>query len=245
MSETSQDELTIEQLAQRAGMTVRNIRAHQSRGLLPPPEVRARTGYYGPEHLARLELIRQMQADGFNLEAIRRLLDGAQGVAGEVLGFRQAVLAPFEREQPEIIDAVELADRFGPDVPQKVLQRAVKLGVIVPLPDGRFEIPSPTLLAAGEELRKLGVPRQAGLEALESVQRHSRSVAEAFAELFLAHVWKPFERDDLPDERWTEVRDALDRLRPLASEVLLAVFAQTMSRTVEKRFGEQLRKLNK
>ena len=28
-------------------MTVRNIRAHQSRALLPPPQVRGRTGYYG------------------------------------------------------------------------------------------------------------------------------------------------------------------------------------------------------
>ncbi len=41
-------ELTIDELARETGMTVRNIRAHQSRGLLPPPEVRARTGYYGP-----------------------------------------------------------------------------------------------------------------------------------------------------------------------------------------------------
>ena len=65
--------LTIDELAQRTGMTVRNIRAHQSRGLLPPPEVRARTGYYGPEHVARLRLIRDMQAGGFNLKAIERL----------------------------------------------------------------------------------------------------------------------------------------------------------------------------
>ena len=57
-------DLTIDELAQRTGMTVRNIRAHQSRGLLPPPEVRGRTGYYGPEHLARIELIREMQGAG-------------------------------------------------------------------------------------------------------------------------------------------------------------------------------------
>ena len=31
-------DLTIDQLAQRTGMTVRNLRAHQSRGLLLPPE---------------------------------------------------------------------------------------------------------------------------------------------------------------------------------------------------------------
>ena len=56
-------------------MTVRNVRAHQSRGLLPPPEVRGRTGYYGAEHVTRIELIRELQADGFNLELIRRLLE--------------------------------------------------------------------------------------------------------------------------------------------------------------------------
>src|SRR5919107_3143835 len=68
-------ELTIDELAQRTGMTVRNIRAHQSRGLLPPPAVRGRTGYYGEEHVDRIELIREMQGQGFNLEAIRRLVD--------------------------------------------------------------------------------------------------------------------------------------------------------------------------
>ena len=54
-------ELTIEQLAAQTGMSVRNIRAHQARGLLSPPEVRMRVGYYGPEHVARLGLIRELQ----------------------------------------------------------------------------------------------------------------------------------------------------------------------------------------
>ena len=46
----SPNQLTIEQLAAESGMSVRNIRAHQARGLLAPPEVRMRVGYYGPEH---------------------------------------------------------------------------------------------------------------------------------------------------------------------------------------------------
>ena len=71
--------MTIDELAQRTGMTVRNIRAHQSRGLVPPPEVRGRTGYYGDDHVGRVELIQELQADGFNLESIRKLLDTAGG----------------------------------------------------------------------------------------------------------------------------------------------------------------------
>src|SRR2546428_10531477 len=74
VTDVTQADLTIDELAHRTGMTVRNIRAHQSRGLLPPPEVRARTGYYGTEHVARIELIRELQGEGFNLESIRRLL---------------------------------------------------------------------------------------------------------------------------------------------------------------------------
>ena len=40
-------EYTVDQLALVSGLTTRNIRAHQTRGLLPPPRVRGRTGYYG------------------------------------------------------------------------------------------------------------------------------------------------------------------------------------------------------
>ena len=80
VTDTAHD-LTIEQLASAVGMSVRNIRDHHTRGLLPAPEVRARVGYYGAEHVARLKLILDMQADGFNLAAIERLLSGSDGLA--------------------------------------------------------------------------------------------------------------------------------------------------------------------
>src|ERR687887_2658698 len=107
------DWLTIDQLAQRTGMTVRNIRAHQSRGLLPAPEIRGRTGFYGPEHIARLELISEMQADGFNLQAIKRLLQASRSSTQEVLGFKRALMAPFEQEEPEFVEQRELEERWG------------------------------------------------------------------------------------------------------------------------------------
>src|SRR5215207_10814329 len=121
--------LTVEQLAQETGMTVRNIRNHQSRGLLPPPDVRARIGYYGPQHVERLRLIREMQADGFNLEAIRRLL--SEGVADSFFGLKRAATAPFETEPAEIISAEELLERFG-EVHPKVVEKAERLGLLVP-----------------------------------------------------------------------------------------------------------------
>src|SRR4249920_3745869 len=107
------DELTIDELARRTGMTVRNIRAHQTRGLLPPPEVHGRTGFYTEEHVARIELTREMQAEGLNLEAIRRVLDSTEGSSSEIVDFARAVRAPFEDETPEIFDADELAAAWG------------------------------------------------------------------------------------------------------------------------------------
>src|SRR5450759_4364203 len=90
------EEYTVDQLAQASAVTVRNIRAHQSRGLLPAPKVRGRTGYYTQEHVARVRLIHEMQTDGFNLNAIKRILDGMPpGSAGEVLGFERALRTPW------------------------------------------------------------------------------------------------------------------------------------------------------
>ena len=239
MSDVTQADLTIDALAQRTGMTVRNIRAHQSRGLLPAPDVRGRTGFYGPEHVARIELIRELQGEGFNLEAIRRLMSDSAGSSSEVLRFTRALREPFEDEEPVIVDGAELAERFGSTDP-KVLEKAQRLGILRPLGDGRFEEMSPRLARAGEELARLGVPAEVAIETVARVRRHADGVARAFVRLFLEQVWKPFDEDGRPEERWPEVREALERLRPLASESLLAVFQLAMGDEVEKAFGEIL-----
>jgi DNA-binding transcriptional MerR regulator len=93
MTPPAEERLTIGELAAAAGMTVRNVRNHQARGLIGPPRLEARTGYYGAEHLERLQLIRAMQAEGFNLEAIRCLLGGAA--------------------EPPPVAAADLAERCG------------------------------------------------------------------------------------------------------------------------------------
>jgi DNA-binding transcriptional MerR regulator len=244
VTEVTEDALTIDELARRTGMTVRNIRAHQSRGLLPPPQVRGRTGYYGPEHLARIELVRELQGDGFNLEAIRRLLEGAGGSSDEVLRFTRAVKAPFEDEEPQIVTAEELAERWHAGDP-KLLAKAQKLGLVRPLGDGRFEELSPRLARASAELAALGVPPETALGVAAKIRRHAEGVAHAFVELFLDEVWKPFEQAGRPRERWPEVREALERLRPLAAESLLAVFQLTMTDAVEEAFGREVERGSK
>jgi DNA-binding transcriptional MerR regulator len=233
--------LTIDELAQRTGMTVRNVRAHQSRGLLPPPEVRGRTGYYGPEHVARIELIRELQDDGFSLELIGRLL-ASTGSSTAAMRYVRAMRAPYGEEEPQVITAAELAERWGTDEP-KLLERALELGIMRPLGHGRYEEVSPRLARVSAELAGLGVSARQALEVAGSLRRHADSVSRAYMKLFIEAVWKPFEAAGRPEERWQEVSEALERLRPLAVESLVAVFGLAMDDATERTFGRQLERL--
>jgi DNA-binding transcriptional MerR regulator len=240
VAQITQDRITIDELGQRAGMTVRNIRAYQSRGLLPPPDVVGRTGYYGENHLARLELIKEMQGDGFNLSAIGRLLEGVGDSSGEVLDFTRAVRAPFEDEEPEILEREEIAKRWGGEADAGLFERAERLGLIRDLGEDKVEVLSPRVIRAGAELAELGIPPQTALDVAEKLRRQSREVARVFIELFMENVWKPFDKAGRPEEEWPRVREALERLRPLASESLLAIFGLVMTEATEKAFDRAL-----
>lgn len=236
------DELTIDELARRIGMTVRNIRAHQSRGLLPPPEVRGRTGYYGPDHVARLKLIQELQAEGFNLDLIRRLLDSAGGSSSEVLRFKHALARPFGDEEPVTMDVAELIAEWGTADPT-LLQRALALGLVRQLPDGRFRLPSPRLVRAGRELLALGIPLERSLEILARVRQQADRIAEIYVDVFLEAIWTPFERAGRPSEGWPAVQEALERLHPLALESLVAVFGIAMKEAVDRESSRALERM--
>jgi len=227
--------MTIGDLAQRTGMTVRNIRAHQTRGLLPPPEVQGRTGYYNEEHVARIELTREMQAEGLNLEAIRRVLESTGGSSKEMVDFARAVRVPFEEEMPEIFDADELAAIWGAEkLDPKLIRRGEKLGILRELPDGKVEAISPRLQRAGGALVELGVSPEAALATADRLHNHAEGVARTFVELFVKEIWEPFDRAGRPEEDWPKVREALEKMRPLASDALLAMFQIAMDEATEK-----------
>jgi DNA-binding transcriptional MerR regulator len=234
--------MTIGELARRTGMTVRNIRAHQTRGLLPAPEVHGRTGYYTDEHVARIELTREMQGEGLNLEAIRRVLDSTEGSSSEIVDFARAVRAPFEDETPEIFEPGELAEIWGAkELDPKLVRRGEKLGIMRELPDGKIEALSPRLQRAGGSLVELGVSPEAALDTADKLRRQADAAARTFVDLFVKEIWEPFERAGRPEEDWPKVREALDRMRPLASDAVLAMFQVAMGEATEKAGERTLR----
>jgi DNA-binding transcriptional MerR regulator len=179
--------LTIEQLAAATGMTVRNIRAHQARGLLAPPQVRLRVGYYGPEHVAQLKLILDLQADGFNLAGIKRLLDDTPGTAERLARCRIALAAVRTVEPSQELTVSELGRRLhvaAADAP-RVLARAERLGVLVSTGEDRYAVSSPSLLAVAERVVERGIALEDALAVFEAIldQRMGTQIEVAFGEL--------------------------------------------------------------
>ena len=213
--------LTVGQLADATGMTVRNVRNHQSRGLLPPPDIEAPTGYYGERHLERLRLIQEMQADGYNLEAIRRLLSGSE--------LRRVATMPAE--EPELLTAEELAHRFG-SAGGTALAEAERLGVLRALGDGRFEVPSPALLRGAEEAVGRGLGLDAALRAVAEVRESCEAMARTFVELFRA------ERLGAGDDPVA----AVESLRPVAARTVAALFDQAMAAEAGRALSEPARR---
>lgn len=102
--------MRIEGLAVAAGVSTRNIRAYQSLGLLGPPALSGRVGFYGEAHLDRLRAISRLHAQGFSLAAIRSLFEAQERghTLEDVLGSRPR---PQERSPDHDRDAFdELAE---------------------------------------------------------------------------------------------------------------------------------------
>ena len=239
------DELTIDQLAQRTGMTVRNVRAHQSRGLLPPPEVRGRTGYYGPEHVARIELIRELQADGFNLEPIRAAARERGGSSAEALRFTRALRRPVRGRAAGGHHRRGAGRALGRRRPRAAPQgrearascarsataatRSSARGSPAPAPS------SPS--SASRPRRRSRSPRELRKHAERGRRRSSSSCSSSRSG---SRSRTRAARRTLP-----EVREALERLRPLASDSLLAMFQLAMTEAVEDRMGREVERIQR
>jgi len=236
----SEHPFTIEELAAETGFTVRNLRSHRARGLLQPPMVRERVGYYGQDHVARLKLVRQLQDEGFNLAAIKRVVERAPASSDQILTAIEMVQQPFETEESQFYTREELRERFGPEGPdgpgdpEGAVLKAAEVGVLIPVGENRFEVPAPSLLDIAEELTGLGVPLHHALAVVGKVRESSSAIAREFVRLFVDDVVKPFEADGLPAERWPDIVRAIERLRPMSAQVVLAVYQLTMTAEVER-----------
>lgn len=231
-------QLRIDELATRAGTTSRNIRAYQARGLLPAPTLEGRTGYYGEEHLHRLQIIHELQERGFSLAAIGELLQtwAQGGDLGHLLGFRHLLAAPLVDEDATAYSLPELLERFpeaGGD--PELLRRAIELDLIRPVGEDAYTAPSPLLIEAGEELIHAGVPLAEILDLVENLRRDLAGVAERFVDLVVEHIAP--DPDSQPQEaELARTLESLGRLRPIAIEVVRPLMAQELQLAGKRAF---------
>jgi DNA-binding transcriptional MerR regulator len=227
-------ELTVDQLAARAGVTVRNVRAYAARGLLPPPRMVGRTGYYGRQHVARLLLVREMLAEGYTLAMIERTLTSAPATGSSAtLALHRALLAPWLPPEPEEITGAELAARAGVPENPAVVESLVGLGLVERIDDARLRVLDPALLTAGIQVLALGVPLEALIEAQATVTEHVREVARTYVQMFVDTRWQAWVDAGAPREQIEEIRATVARLQPVAAQALLAAFRTEMAGTVQ------------
>ncbi|MGH2704101.1 MAG: MerR family transcriptional regulator [Actinomycetota bacterium] len=237
--------MTIDELARRAAVTTRNVRAYQTKGLLPPPSMVGRVGYYGEGHLARLRYIAHLQQRGFSLAAIHDLIRAwEQGRSlSDVLGFEEALTAPWVDEVPEVFSGGQLVEMFPEGVEDPgLLLRAVEMGLLIPEGED-FKVPSPRLLHVGAELVAAGIPLAAVLDAHAELVRDTQRMARRFVQMFERHIWEPYVAAGLPAERLEEITNTLRRLRPTAWVSVHATLMQAMERAVGASTSEQLDRL--
>lgn len=243
MAEEGSGEFVVEELSRRTGITVRSLRSYQSRKLLPPPAVRGRTGYYDERHVARIELIKDLQSEGFKLDSIARMLDQGGRSDADLLRFTRSVKSMFGGSEGSFTTVQELARRFGVSerAAEPVVTRAEKLGLLREISDGTYEELAPRLLSAGEHaVKTLGLSADEALEVVSTLRKHSEGVARLYLQLFVDRVWEPFMAGGQPPEQWQLVQEALEEVSTLATEALVGAFELVMGEQVDETFGREI-----
>jgi DNA-binding transcriptional MerR regulator len=230
--------LTIDQLAARTGITVRTIRYYAGRGLLPPPQLRGRTGLYGDDHVARLELVAELSALGFTLTAIESHLERLPPTAGaDELALQRALLTPWVPEQTEDLDRAELERRAGRPLCEGDLEALEGLGVIRRLDDGLVRLNGPVTLGEGLAVLDSGLPTEMWQKAHRIIEQHATALAEDLMTMFQDDVLQPYRDRGRPPAERDRLAGALTQLKPITVRGVVTAFGRAVNRTIRDRLA--------
>lgn len=201
------ESLTVHELADAVGMTVRNVRAHQSRGLLHAPEIKGRVAHYGAAHVARLHLVASLQREGFTLAAIKRLVDTPHSYASIVADRRRS----FRDETSDIRTTVPLPiariRELLPDLPAD--SDLTETGLVW-REDGQL-VTHTLLMGVGRTLAAQGLPP----ELLARLQLDAASAARVLGHALRSHL----DADGLDRRRQADLCKVAVQLSAAAFEI--------------------------
>ncbi|MCZ4513550.1 MerR family transcriptional regulator [Streptomyces sp. ActVer] len=225
--------LTVDELAARAGVTVRTVRFYGTRGLLPPPVIGPRrVGHYGQEHLSRLALIEELQHQGMTLAAIERYLQQLpEGLSAHDLAIHRAVVASWAPDSAEEVSRAELERRAGRPLSAEDLDRLVAMSVVREAADpGTYRVDL-GLLRLGVQLLDVPITHETILAARTVLLKHTRAAAHELSLLF---------RDEVSERESVEaVKDLSAHMQPLVVQALLTTFQRSLKEELREWLTEE------
>ena len=179
-------EWRIDDLAQRAGLTVDTVRFYQREGLLPAGERVGRSKRYGVAHLDRIQQIRDLQARRFSLAAIKALLESER---------QDLVDGIFAGEGGLSYSLPDLVERSG--IQADLVERIRVVGLLRdPAEFGRaaYDATDLDVVRAVAELHRLQLPDDILVELVSIYVRGVEAMQSEVLELFAGHrgpAWDP------------------------------------------------------
>jgi len=238
--ETTPEEFTVDELAARAQMTVRNVRAYAGRGLIEAPRLAGRTGYYNREHLQRLQLIRQLLDRGFTLAAVEKAIQSApQSAAGHTLDLMTILDLP-EQDEAEIMSRDDLAALAGVARDASLVDAMVELGLVEALEGDRVRLVEPAVVRAGAAAVSMGLAPATVIGLFPTLQEHLRAITDTFVRDVVTELIQPFIDAGFPEDDWERIISLVDGLLPIASQVTLGVFRSEFRQSIDAEIGEQI-----
>ena len=223
-------ELTVDELAARVGVPVRTIRFWAGKKLLPPPRLEGRTGLYGPVHVARLVLIRDLQQAGYTLAAIEQFLatlpEDADATDVELFG---TLLTPWVPEEELVLTRAEAAERLGRPVDEDLVEMLLAANVVQPADGGGIRV-TPSQLEFAVRLLELDAPFDALVEAGAVIKRHAEGLAGELQQIFRDRIRAAIDESS-PEDR-ERLRTLATGLRPLTIQAIVAAYQEALDREV-------------
>lgn len=235
-------EFTVDELARESHVTVRNIRAYQDKGILPPPLIRGRTGVYSNKHLSRLNTIVNLLQRGYTANSIRELFDGIDKGVGiqELIGIESAVTSPWGNEESQTISLAKLTKMFGSTLTPEAIGEAIDLQIFQ-FEGSNVRVNSMSTVKAASELTKLGIPLMEMLTIISMTRKNVEHVANEMVALVANHVLAPYEDSAFPPkDELPRIAELIWRLRPLAEVAVKAELARAMEKSATQILADKL-----
>ncbi len=237
------EEFTVDELAARAQMTVRNLRAYASRGLIDAPRLEGRTGFYSVKHLQRLQLIRQLLDRGYTLAAVEKAVQRAPDTAaGHALDLIALLDLPTEDGLDEIMSRDDLAALAGVSRDDGLIDSMEEFGLVAWI-EGDHEhvqLVQPTVVRAGAAAVAMGLSAKTVISLFPVLQTHLREVADTFVRNVAAEIVDPFVEQGMPEDEWPRLIAAVESLLPIASQVTLGMFRAQLQEAIDRELDTKI-----